>query len=434
MRPGPGLIRLAALLTALGALTPLGRPVTWVWIAAAAAGVAWAVRAAFRLRAVPAPAVARTVAPVLPLGVPSEVTLRLESVAAASIDVEVFDLHPAPAAVEGLPRRVTVPAGGFTGIAYRLTPSERGDQRFDGCDLLLYGAADLWRRRVRVETVQPVRVVPNFRAVARFALLAVANQLGQIGVKLASRRGEGLEFEELREYREGDSLRRIDWKATSRRGQLISREYEDERNQQVVCLVDCGRRMRARDGAIAHFDQVLNTVLLLAYVALRQGDSIGVLTFSGERRWLPPVKGASALQTILNVVYDLRTSTSPSDFAEAATQLMQRQRRRALVLLISNVRDEDSDELLPAMRLLATRHLVLLASLRESVLKEGTEERVRDLPSALRVAAAHRYLADRRRTLETLQTGGGLVVDVEPDRLPVAVVNRYLEVKRSRRL
>jgi uncharacterized protein (DUF58 family) len=113
---------------------------------------------------------------------------------------------------------------------------------------------------------------------------------------------------------------------------------------------------------------------------------------------------------------------------------MQRQRRRALVLLISNVRDEDSDELLPAMRLLQTRHLVLLASLRESVLKEGTEETVRDLPSALRVAAAHRYLADRRRALERLQSGGGLVVDVEPDRLPVAVVNRYLEVKRSRRL
>ncbi len=201
----------------------------------------------------------------------------------------------------------------------------------------------------------------------------------------------------------------------------------------MVCLIDCGRRMRAHDGELSHFDHALNAALLLAYVALRQGDAVGLLTFSGERRFLPPLKGLG-LPAVLRAVYDLEPTPAPSDYLEAATELMQRQRRRALVILLTNLRDEDSAEILPALRLLRTRHLVLLASLREQVLGEVLERAPQNLQDALRTGAIHRYLAIRQSALEKIQGSGALTLDVEPDLLASRVVNRYLDVKRSGQL
>ena len=431
LRPGRGLLRLLLAWTLLGAAAAVWPPLLPVWILA---GLALAILTALswtRLRHLPDLTVERDAPPSLPLGVHTPVRLRLSNPGKREIDVEIFDIPPLHSETEGLPWRSRVPPRGWVELEYRLRPTRRGDHQFGTVDLLLHQRGDLWRRRMASGAPQPVRVVPNFQAVSRFAILALADQLGQMGIRVGRRRGEGLEFQELREYRDGDSLRRIDWNATARRQRLISRQYQEERNQQVVCLIDCGRRMHARDGDLTHFDHVLNTVLLLAYVALRQGDAVGFLTFSGEERWLPPVQGNVGLEAILRLVYDLETTQSPSDYLEAATRLMMRQKRRALVLLISNLRDEDSDEIVPALRLLRTRHLVLLASLRETILKESLDRPIESLRDALRTGAVHRYLAAREQVLDKLHVGGILTLDTEPEMLPYQVVNRYLEVKRS---
>jgi len=431
LRPGRGLVLALAAWTALGLAAAVERRLVVVWAAAGGLLLAAAAWSAWRLLRAAPPAAERWVVPSLPLGAWTEVELRLTNPGAAALDVEVHDLHPAAAECEGLPRRFALPPRGWAEIVYRLRPLERGDQRFAAVALSLRSAADLWRRRVEAGEPTPVRVIPDFRTVARYGLFALSDAFGPLGLRLHRRRGEGSEFQQLREYRSGDSLRRIDWKATSRRQQLISREYEDERNQQVVCLVDCGRRMRSRDGETSHFDQVLNAVLLLSFVALRQGDAVGVMTFSGERRWLRPTKGRTALEAILDRVYDLETTHAPSDYLEAATRLMARQRRRALVVLLSNLRDEDSDELRSALELMRTRNLVLLASLRESALAASLERPPEDFEGALRTAAVHRYLEARRKSFEAFQVRGVLSLDAEPAEFPARIVNRYLDVKRS---
>lgn len=431
MRPGRGLLRLLGLWALLGLAASLWPLVVPAWLGGGlvlALLAAWALRRVLRVPPIEAE---RRVPASLPLGVATPVTVRLTNPGPHPLELELFDHHPETADPEGLPRRITVPARGWAETGYRLRPRSRGDRTFGPVGLLVRSPGDLWRRPMEAGSGQAVRVIPDFQAVSRYALLALSNPLGRIGVKVGRRRGEGSEFQQLRDYRPGDSLRRIDWKATSRRQQLISREYAEERNQQVVCVIDCGRRMRARDDGVVHFDQVLNTVLLLAFVALRQGDAVGVMTFSGERRWLPPAKGRRALAEILHRVYDLETTPAPSDYLEAATELMVRQRRRALVVLLSNLRDEDSHELRSALELLRTRHLVVLASLRESALRDRLEQPPRDLADALTVAAVHRYLEGRRQVFEALQVRGVLSVDVEPDLLPARIVNRYLDVKRS---
>jgi uncharacterized protein (DUF58 family) len=265
-------------------------------------------------------------------------------------------------------------------------------------------------------------------------MLATDHRLSQMGVQKTRRRGEGLDFDQLREYREGDPQRSVDWKASQRFDRLISREYQEERDQQIVFLIDCGRRMGAKDGPSSHFDHALDATMLLAYVSLRQGDAVGLMTMSGRRLWLPPRKSQAMVSRILNEVYSLQPGLLTSDYTQAAVELAARLKKRALVVIISNLRDEDDDALLPALRLLQRRHLVLFASLRERAIDDAIAQPVDAYQDALTHAAAVEYRIRRDAAFARLKQGNVVCLDVPPQRLAMALVNQYLEVKRSGRL
>jgi len=248
------------------------------------------------------------------------------------------------------------------------------------------------------------------------------------------RRGEGMEFHQLREYRQGDAQRAVDWKATARSGKLISREYEEEKDQRVLLVVDCGRRMASKDDdvdGLSHFDHTLNAALLLAHVALRQGDAVGMMTMGGVSRYCEPRKSIGALHALLNHAYDIEPTLAMPDYELAASQLMLRVRRRALVIVLTNLRDEDDATLLPALRLLRARHLVVLASLREAIVSRALTARVDSFERAVTHAAAADYLERRSRVFSRIENAGAITLDVEPARLPIALVNRYLGLKRA---
>ena len=373
----------------------------------------------------------RTLPHSLAVGTRHGVTLELLNRGRRATSLTVFDHVPASLNASGLPRVLQLGANSRAAFEYTIAPAQRGELRIGALELVARSPLGLWRRRLCSGAEQHVRVYPNFRAVSRYSLLAAANRAGELGVRRRPRRGEGLEFHQLREYRQGDSLRQIDWKATARLRRAVSREYEEERDQQIVFLIDCGRKMHARDATLSHFDHALDAVLLLAHVAIKQGDAVGLLSFSGAERWLAPRKGAKQLDRVLNSVYDLESGTRASDYLEAAQQLASRLAKRALVVLISNLRDEDHEELLLAARLLGRRHLVLVASMKERALSAALETKVKDLDSALTVAATHQYLLARRRAHERLRKNGVLALDAEPQQLAVALVNGYLDVKAS---
>ncbi len=434
MVPTARLLWLAGLLTAAGIGVTVYRDAQPLWPFLAAVVVGAALVDALLVRRLPPPAVRRTLPGSLPLGVRHEVVLHIENAGDAVLTVDVFDHHPPHVAVEGLPLRTAVPARGYAEVRYAVTPVERGEAAFGRTSLRLDAPLGLWQRRLAAGAPQSVRVYPNFAALTRFALLAVDHRLSQIGVLQRRRRGEGLDFHQLREYREGDVQRQIDWKATARSGKLVSREYQDERDQTLLLLVDCGRRMGAKDGALSHFDHVLNAALLLGYVALRQGDAVGLLTMSGPQRWLAPRKSGAAVNLLLNHLYDLQPSGATTDYHAAATEVVKRMRKRALVVVLSNMRDEDDDTLAPALALLQSRHLVLFASLREAILSRALTARVDSFDRAVTHAATADYLARRELAFRRIERGGAVAVDVEPDELPVALVNRYLDIKRAGRL
>jgi uncharacterized protein (DUF58 family) len=292
----------------------------------------------------------------------------------------------------------------------------------------------LWEMPGRIGRRETLRCYPDFAELADYALFATENRLSRIGVLQRRRRGSGLEFLQLRDYRQGDAMRQIDWKATSRRGKLIAREYEDERDQQIVFLIDCGRRMIGRDGTLSHFDEALNAVLLLAFVALRQGDAAGLMTFAGDSpRFVAPRKSQSTVNLFLNALYDVQPTLRPPDYHAAAIELSRRLRRRSLVIVLSNLRDEDEETLSPALELLRRTHLVLFANLREAVLDALREKPVANLEDALAYAAGAVYERDRESVTRRLRASGTILLDTLPTNLAFALVNRYLDLKRSGR-
>jgi len=415
----------------------LGLAATWwppaavLWKAAGVALGALALADMLWLLRLRSPRIQRQLPHTLPLGVWSPVRLTLENPGDQPLALRIHDLHPPDLQVRGLPRELRLQARDRAALAYRLRPPRRGDFEFAGCDLRLVSPLGLWSQHRTFPLADRIRVFPNFAEISHFTLLAKEDRLGRLGVRMRRRRGIGAEFHQLREYRRGDSLRQIDWKATSRVRKLISREYQDERDQRLLFLLDCGRRMRHADGDRGHLDEALNALLLLAYVAVRQGDAVGLMTFGGPRRWFAPRKDPDTVNRLLNAVYDLQPTLAAADSLLAARELMQTQTRRAMVLLLTNSRDEDQGELTAAIRLLRRRHLVVVADLRESALDRSLTGPITDRDSALRFHAVQGYLEERRRHHERLQHLGAYVLDLIPSQLPIAMVNQYFAIKRE---
>jgi uncharacterized protein (DUF58 family) len=368
-----------------------------------------------------------------PVGIEQTICLRLslngEQRAARG---EIYDHHPDDFAAEMLPLSFSMEAGQWAELSYRLHPNARGEHLFGRVQIRIASPFRLWLAQHEAGKAEAVRVFPNFARITQYALLATDNRLSQLGVLRRRRRGEGSNFEQLREYRPDDSLRQVDWKATARMRKPIVREYQDERDQQIFFMLDCGQRMRSRDDDLSHFDHTLNAMLLLAYVALRQGDSVGFGTFAHPLpRFFQARKSPATVQMLLNATYDLQPTLLTPDYFTASEMVGSHLRKRSLVILLTNLRDEDDSTLQPALIQLRRRHLVLVASLRETALDQMLLNPVKDFDGALSYAAAVDYRLSRQTQLARLRAQGVNVLDTAPPQLPVALVNRYWEMKRS---
>lgn len=380
----------------------------------------------------------RKLPPAFAVGVQKPVSVIVQAEGAFDWQCTVYD-HADPSFVtEGMPEPIEIRAGKQVEIEYAVTPTRRGEVVFDPADVHVrsrYGFCELLER---IGSREERRVFPDFQQVAHYAWLAGDHRLQEIGIKTYQQRGEGTDFKQLSEYRYGDPVRHIDWKATLRMGKPVIREFQDERDQCVLLLIDSGRRMRADDRTDAigssHFDQVLNAVMLLSYVALKQGDAVGAMTFGtpiGEERTFSPRKGAQTLDALMGELYSVQPTPTHSDYVAAAQTLLRRYPKRALVIVITNFRDEDSSELAQALKLLRSRHLVLLASLRERVVGELIRQPMSSAEAVLDIASAHLYEQSRRDAFVKLSARDALMVDAEPERLGIELVNRYHSVKRA---
>lgn len=318
-----------------------------------------------------------------------------------------------------------------TSIEYKVRPGQRGDAEINGLEVLKKSTFALWDVVWRSDTSTKLKVYPDFEAISGYSLMATDNHVSQTGIKRMQRRGEGMEFHQLREYQRGDTSRQIDWKATARKQKIISRDYQDERDQQIIILLDNGRRMRSEDDQLGHLDHAVNAMSLLSHIALKLGDAVGLMSFGTDQRWLPCKKGSAHINTILNHVYDLQPGVHATDYSGAAQKLLHMQRKRSLVILITNTRDEDVDDLMPAIKLIGKNHLTLLANIREPVLQQTLDNPITNIDETYRYCGTIDYLNRRQRVKQQLADAGVFMVDAHPEHLAIDVCNRYLDIKRS---
>jgi uncharacterized protein (DUF58 family) len=430
----------AAILVALlmGVTPAVAMRAAMASLAALFAAAAWDYRSSVMAWRRSAPALTRRLPAAFAIGVSRPVRLLIDTQGTGSWRCTLYDHVDASLETDALPIELTLHGGKRVETTYSAVPTRRGEVAFAPADVRVQSRWGFCELLERLGEPEVRRVYPDFTQVARYAWLAGDRRLQEIGIKTYQQRGQGTDFKQLAEYQLGDSVRHIDWRATLRVGKPIVRQFQDERDQCVMLLVDCGRRMRADDRengiGTSHFDQVLNAVMLLSYVALKQGDAVGALTFgtpAGQGRSFAPRKGAHALNALMAELSDVQPTPTHSDYVAAAQDLLRRQHKRSLVVVVTNFRDEDSAELSHALRLLRSRHLVLLASLRERIVGEMITQPLTTSDAAIEIASAHLYEQSRRDAFNRLASRDGSMVDAEPHRLGIEVVNRYHAMKRA---
>ena len=326
----------------------------------------------------------------------------------------------------------TVPARAATTISTSVTGRERGEHELRPPVLRVRGPLGLMQRSLRYDSPDRIAVVPSIAGVRRYRLLALQHRLRDLGVRTVRRRGEGASFANLREYVSGDDPRHVDWKASARRSKLITREYAAEQGQTVLIAIDAGRLMTQIAGQMTRFEHALTSATVLADIAIRSGDQVGLLIFNDEvRAFIPPGKGIAALQRIRDAMIPVRATLVEPDYAGAFRTLATRHRKRSLLVMYTDVIDPRASRALISHTARSTaRHLPLVIALQNDELMHSAAPRgAGNAHQLYRHASAEELLLEREEALARMRQAGVSVLDVSPLTMTAAVVNRYLAIK-----
>jgi uncharacterized protein (DUF58 family) len=386
-------------------------------------------------RATPAPArvqVERVADPQLSIGVPNRVTLRVTNPFARPLRLMVADTVPVSFDVDRRRSPLTVAPRDGGEIAYAARPRHRGTFSFGDIHLRLRGPLDLIERQGRVAATAPANVYPDLHEIRRYEVTLRRGLAYDAGQRRARIPGAGTVFERLREYLPDDDPRSISWTATARRGRPITVEYETERQQRILILLDAGRMMSSTLAGLTKLDHAVNTALMLSYVATAKGDEVGLLGFADTvRSYAPARRGRKQFLRLTEELRRLEVTTTEPDYRAAFEFLRARTARRALVVLFTDlVDDEASRALVAAVTRLAGNNLVLCCLLADPQLAEVASKVPSSTTELYERVVAEDVQEARARALAILRRRGVHTIDVPAERLTVATIQRYLELKR----
>ncbi len=327
--------------------------------------------------------------------------------------------------------RLTLDPRSRVTVHYDLKPTRRGAFALEVVHLRLGSRFGLWQRFLELPVRSIIHVYPDMKQVGEYALLARTNRLSLMGVRRTRRVGQDNEFERLRDYTLDDNYKHIDWRSTARRNKLTVKDFQTNQSQRVIFLIDCGRMMTNESFGISLLDHALNAMLMLSYVALMRGDSVGLLTFSDRiHSFVPPGGGRSQMNHLLHAAYDRFPQLVESRYREAYLYLSARCRKRSLVILVTNLIDEvNANQIRQYLGQLSHRHLPLGVLLRDHHLFDAAEVRQPTGSQLFRGAAAAEILCWRHEVLTNLQHNGVLVLDTFPEDMTAPLINKYLDIK-----
>lgn len=376
--------------------------------------------------------VRRKMDPVLSIHVANRVELWVTHEGDRPVQFRLADAPPPEMPNEGNDFHFTLDPGDEEGFSYHVTPRARGAVTFEDPYVRVLAPLGLCEVQGRLSCSQPTHVYPNVLALREFDLIRRKGKLATIGMRKTRLKGQGTEFESLRDYAD-DSFRKIDWKSTARRGKLIVRDYTTERNQPVIVCVDTGRNMLSEVEGITKLDYVLDACLLLLHAAAHEGDLTGLMVFSDQvDRLILPKKGKSQAGILLNAIHNLRARPVESNYLGAFSTLATRQKRRAMVVVFTDADDAATAErLAKAIAPLRRRHLVFVARISDPRVGEMASIELVTPEQMYAKAAGLWYESERREASMKLAVSGLQNIDAEPEHLAQALTTAYFVAKET---
>ncbi len=316
-------------------------------------------------------------------------------------------------------------------FAYTLTPSKRGRYDFGRTAIRFSSRLGLVWCQAAIGEAQSVKVYPNMRRAREMELKALGARSFLAIQRRSVRRGEGRDFESMRDYVRGDELRHISWTATARRNKLTTRQYQIERDQTIIIALDAGRLMTGRIGDETKFDTAIHASLALMSACARAGDNCGLVVFGRRvRKYLPPKRGVEHIDAVLEALHDLEPELIEPSYARGFQFIASNSKKRAFVVILTDLIDKDSSkELLSSLKLLRPRHLPLVVTIGDRDLNAAVSQQPKEIKDVFAQSAAEEIILQRETALRMVESLGGLAIDVTTQTLAPKLLESYLRVK-----
>lgn len=366
------------------------------------------------------------------VGAETEVSLNVQNSGPRAVSLVLKDEYPPQMKLSGLREaRVAVDGQSSLSLMYGLTPSRRGRFEFGYIAVRFLSRWNLVWAETRVSNPTSVKVYPNMRRAREAELKALGARSLVASHRRTSWRGEGREFESLRDYVRGDELRHISWTATARRGKLTTRQYQIERDQTILIAIDGGRLMTARIEQETKLDSAVHAALALMSAAARAGDNAGLLVFGRKiKSFLMPNRGRDHMDAALEALYSVEPEMIEPSYSRAMEFIAANSKRRSLVVLLTDLVDEEgSKELLASLGLLRPRHLPLVVTIADRDLKAVVSQSPSTARDVFTQSVAEEIMHLREGALRLVESQGGLALDVTAAALAPALLEKYLQVK-----
>lgn len=361
----------------------------------------------------------------------NNVTLHVHNKYPFRVRATVIDEVPVQMQWRQFQLKQSIEGKGQARLHYSMRPVERGEYFFQSIHVFAHSPLGLITRRITIPAERRIRVLPSYLLLKQFELKAHTSNLTEAGSRKIRKIGHSLEFEQIKEYVNGDDIRSINWKATARRAQLMVNNYTDEKSQQVYCIVDKGRVMKMPFEKMALLDYAINATLILSRVALLKQDKAGLITFDEQiGHFLPADRKAGQMNTILETLYNQETKYLDSDYEKLYALIRTRVTQRSLFILFTNFESLSGlQRQLPYIRAIARNHLVLVVFFENTELRQLTEQPAHDMETLYIRTIAEKFAYEKRLIVKELQQHGIFTILTAPKDLTVDTVNKYLELK-----
>jgi uncharacterized protein (DUF58 family) len=361
----------------------------------------------------------------------NKVIIEVENHYFFTVSVTIFEELPYQFHIRTKSFFASIPPKKKTEIIYYLTPTERGEYTFGNLNIMTSSILGLIKRKYKMDAQTQIAVYPSFLNLSKFDFNNIRNFTREHGTKKYPKIGNSQEFEHIKEYNIGDDFRHINWKASAKKNSLMVNRFQEEKSQQIYCIIDSGRMMEMPFDGLSILDYAINSSLIFSNLVLKKQDKIGLIHFNKKVEFhLPPEKYNTQLGKILNGLYNIKTEFSESDFGNLYNEIKYKINKRSLLLLFTNFEDLNSmHRQLPYLKAIAKNHILVVIFFLNKELEQLITNPRDNFQHQVAVAVAEKFLNEKKVIENELKKHGIIAILTLPKNLSVNVINTYLDVK-----